>query len=142
MCPDSLARRLAGTWRLVAFESHRPDRPVRHPFGPDPVGILVYTPDGVMAGQVMRPGRPAFVAATMPAGTDDELRTAAAGYVAYAGRYDVDETRRVVRHHVIMSLFPNLIGTVQERTVVLDDDRLTLGAPDGARLHWRRQADD
>jgi hypothetical protein len=136
--PASLARRLVGTWRLVAFESHRPDRPVRYPFGPEAVGILVYTADGIMSGQLMRPGRQPFAAPTMPGGTDADLRVAALGYVAYAGPYDVDEARAVVRHHVIMSLFPNLVGTVQERTVVLDGDRLTLVAPDGARIHWRR----
>jgi len=138
MSADSLAHRLVGTWQLVAFESHRPDRPLRYPFGPDAVGILVYTADGFMSGQLMRPGRQPFAASTMPGGTDADLREAALGYVAYAGPYDVDEARGVVRHHVMMSLFPNLVGTVQERTVVLDGDRLTLAAPDGARIHWRR----
>ena len=87
----SIAQRLVGVWRLVSFEVHAPGQPIRHPFGPNAVGILIYTSSGTMAGQLMRQGRPAFASSTITRGTDTELAEAATGYVAYAGTYSVND---------------------------------------------------
>jgi hypothetical protein len=134
----TLASEILGVWRLQAFESQRDGQPVRYPFGREAVGVLVYSADGTMSGQLMRPGRPAFASATITGGTDAELRAAATGYVAYAGTFEVDEARGLVLHRVIMSLFPNLIGTVQERHATLNGETLALRTPEGARLVWVR----
>jgi hypothetical protein len=131
MSYPSLAAGILGVWRLRAFESHRPGSPVRHPFGREATGLLIYAADGTMSGQLMRPGRPVFASATIVGGTDAELRAAATGYVAYAGTFEIDEVRRLV---------PNLVGTVQERMVALDGDTLELRTTDGARLVWERPA--
>jgi hypothetical protein len=48
------------------------------------------------------------------------------GFVAYTGRYSFDGDRVV--HHVELSLFPNWVGSDQERSVELAGDRLTLSA--------------
>jgi hypothetical protein len=48
------------------------------------------------------------------------------GFVAYAGRYSFHGDRVV--HHVELSLFPNWVGSDQERSVELTGDRLTLSA--------------
>jgi hypothetical protein len=138
MSVESLAARLVGVWRLRAFESHRDGLPVHYPFGRDAAGLLVYTADGTMSGQLMRRGRPSFASATITGGTDTELRAAATGYVAYAGTFQVDEDRRVVRHRVTMSLFPNLVETVQERAITLTGGVLELRTPEGGRLVWER----
>jgi hypothetical protein len=138
MSSPSLAAGILGVWRLRAFESHRAGLPVRYPFGRDATGLLVYAADGTMSGQLMRQGRPEFSSATIVGGTDAELRAAATGYVAYAGTFEVDEARRVVLHRVRISLFPNLVGTVQERSAALEGDVLELRTPDGARLVWQR----
>jgi hypothetical protein len=111
----SIAQRLVGAWRLISFEVRRPDGGTRHPFGVDARGLLIYTANGYMAGQVMRPGR--------------ELADAAAGYIAYTGTYTANEAEHVVTHHVTMSLRPDLIGTDQRRHVVFEGERLTLSTP-------------
>jgi hypothetical protein len=139
MSESGLRAGIVGVWRLRAFESHREGQPVRYPFGRDATGLLVYAADGTMAGQLMRPGRPAFASQTISGGSDAELRAAATGYVAYAGTFEVDEGRGMVLHTVVMSLFPNLIGTVQERLAMLDGNALELRTPDGARLVWERR---
>ena len=125
----SIAQRLIGVWRLVNFQVHAPGQSIRHPFGPKPAGILIYTPDGTMAGQLMRPGRSSFASSTITRGTDAELAEAATGYVAYAGTYSVNDTESVVTHHVTMSLFPNLVGTDQHRFIVFDGEHLELRTP-------------
>jgi lipocalin-like protein len=138
----SIAHGIVGVWRLISFETDRAGDPVRHPFGRDALGLLVYTAAGYMSGQLMRPDRPRFGAATITAGSDAALRAAASGYVAYAGTYDVDEHARVVTHHVTMSLFPDLVGTDQRRLVELDGDRLALRTPPEngrvSTLRWQR----
>jgi lipocalin-like protein len=48
------------------------------------------------------------------------------GFVAYAGRYRFHGDR--VIHHVELSLFPNWVGSDQQRWLQLAGDRLTLSA--------------
>jgi hypothetical protein len=68
------------------------------------------------------------------------------GFVAYAGRYTFHGDRVV--HHVELSLFPNWVGTDQERSVERTEDRLTLsasplllaGTKQVPRLVWERVA--
>jgi hypothetical protein len=138
----SIAQRLVGVWRLVSFEVHAPGQPIRHPFGPEAIGILIYAANGVMAGQLMRPGRSTFASATITRGSDTELVEAATGYVAYAGTYNVNDAESVVTHHVTMSLFPNLVGTDQHRHVMIDGSRLELRTPPEndrvMMLRWER----
>ena len=71
----------------------------------------------------------------------EERAQAAAGVVAYAGRYEVEGD--VVRHIIYTSLNPNLIGTAQPRRATLAGDDLTLSTlPDAKgnffRIRWRR----
>jgi hypothetical protein len=65
------------------------------------------------------------------------------GFVAYAGRYSFHGDR--VIHRVELSLFPNSVGSDQERWVELAGDRLTLsaspllaGRQQVPRLVWER----
>jgi hypothetical protein len=135
----SIAQRLVNAWRLVSFEVRGPDGGIRHPFGEDAMGILIYTANGSMAGQVMRRGRPPFASSTITGGSLNELAGAATGYIAYTGGYTVDEARQTVTHHVEMSLFPNLIGTDQCRDVAFEGERLSLSVAEAGRvmiLRW------
>ncbi len=138
----SVAERLVGVWRLVSFETRGPGNAVRYPFGRDAAGLLVYTATGHMSGQLMRRGRTVFDSSTITGGSDAEVSSAARGYVAYAGTYDVDDAQGVVTHHVTMSLFPNLVGTDQRRALSLEGDTLELRTPpeDGRTmiLRWER----
>ena len=119
-----------------------PGDAVRHPFGTDAAGLLIYTDTGYMSGQLMRRGRAVFGSSTITGGSDTEASAAARGYVAYAGTYSLDEDGSAVTHHVTMSLFPNLVGSDQRREVVLDDDTLELRTPpESGRvmiLRWER----
>jgi hypothetical protein len=144
---DRLADRLVGPWILEAYEAEDPDGSVRAPFGPAPAGLLVYGPDGRMTVQVMDPRRPPW---ERRADGDERLRqmgAAADGYIAYAGRFDVEEDPvPTVVHHVEISLVPNWVGRPQRRTAVLEGDRLRLtaqplevaGRTTIPRLTWRR----
>jgi hypothetical protein len=117
---------LEGAWRLVSWENRAADGQVTYPMGTDALGYLLYTADGRFSVTISRRGRAGFAAGDLLSGTTEEQARAVEGFVAYAGRYSFDGDR--VIHHVELSLFPNWVGSDQERWVELAEDRLTLSA--------------
>jgi hypothetical protein len=140
------AEALVGVWRLEEIRDRTPDgRTENHPdFGPSPDGFLFYTSSGCVSVQFMRRNHPPWPREDDP--TQEDLATAAAAYGAYAGRFEVDEAKSLVHHHVEVALIPNRVGTTLTRRFSRSGDRLTL-APLTARrrgieadrvLFWRR----
>jgi lipocalin-like protein len=117
---------LIGAWRLVSWENQAADGQVSYPMGPDPIGYVIYAADGRFSIIISRRGRAGFAAGDLLSGTTEEKARAMEGFVAYAGRYSFHGDR--VIHHVELSLFPNWVGTDQERWVELAGDRLILSA--------------
>jgi hypothetical protein len=142
-----LRERLVGSWRLVSYEVRDGAGVlVGHPLGDDAVGYLVYTVDGFMSVQLMRPGRTRYQAGGLGDGTDAESAEAARGYVAYAGPYHV-EGDSIVVHEPEVSLFPNWLHAPAAREVALAEPYLELTNPEtlpyGGReltavLRWER----
>jgi Lipocalin-like domain len=135
---------ILGTWQLVSFVAQdNRGGAASYPLGPDAVGLIMYTPDGYMSAQLMRPGRPDYHVPNTPA--TEQAAAALAGYLAYGGPYQVDESTGVVHHEVAVSLLPNWLNTAQLRHSTLDGDRLTLVADtsrDGVTIRsslvWKR----
>lgn len=135
-----------GSWRLRRWVSLADDGSQSLPMGEAPEGLLVYSDDGTMVGIMGPAARPRFASDDVTGGTDEERARAFATFIAYGGRYQVEGD--TVRHDVETSLFPNWIGTVQQRRWELDDDGrlLTLTSPPLAlggtvrvqRLTWER----
>lgn len=115
-----------GAWTLRAMEVRRSDGEVSFPLGARPRGLLIYTEGGRMSAQLGSDARARFSSEDRLGGTDAELRQAFGGYIAYAGRFEVDPVRRVVSHQVELSLFPNWVGTRQEREFELEGRTLVL----------------
>ncbi len=137
---------LLGAWDLVSFSVTDSTGKVSYPFGADAVGVLMYDASGRMAAQLGRRDRPNFKSGDQQKGTDEEVRLAVQGYVAYFGTFEVKESEGVVVHKVIGGLFPNWNGTDQVRHVKLQGDRLTIevspsrwgGSGTVTRLVWQR----
>jgi hypothetical protein len=143
----SYANRLVGVWSLVAYADEHENGDETQPFGPNPHGFLIYTADGFVSAQLMRPGRPAFHSSDWHHGTAEEYLASGSGYIAYCGTYEVDEEKATVTHIPSVSLLPNLIDGRQCRSIDLQGDRLVLraaGAPVAgglnvtSRLEWKR----
>jgi Lipocalin-like domain len=117
---------LVGAWRLVSWVNRAADGQVTYPMGSDAMGYLLYGADGRFSITISRKGRAGFAAGDLLSGTAEEKARALEGFVAYAGRYSFHGDR--VIHHVELSLFPNWVGSDQERWVELAEDRLTLSA--------------
>jgi hypothetical protein len=116
-----------GGWELVSFVA----RDVatgedRHPLGAAPRGLILYTADGHMSAQLAKPNM--------------------GGYVAYGGRFSVNEETSTLHHDVTISMMPELLAQPQFRNASVDGDRLTLsatrsddaGVTTHSSLVWRR----
>ena len=123
-----IRHRVLGTWHLHEFtETAVSARTTEHPFGDAPRGLLLHAPDGTMSVQLMNPE--------------------AAGYIAYAGTFEVDEDAGDVLHQIGIALDSNWVGSTQVRHVTFSDGGMVLrtteySRPDGTRVvgrwFWRR----
>ena len=145
---EEIIRALAGVWQLISSEFRTAGGEVYYPLGEDASGLAIFTESGYMSGQLMRRARPDFAADNPAQGSDDEVRAALQGYVAYYGRCEVEPRNRTLTTRVEGSLFPNWVGGEQLRYYQLEGDSLVLTTPPllvGEQeltgvLTWRRVA--
>jgi hypothetical protein len=134
---------LVGAWRLLSWENQAADGQVTYPMGADALGYLLYTADGRFSVTISRANRTRFTAGDLLSGTTDEQARAMRG-LSPMRAYSFDGDRVV--HDVELSLFPDWVGSDQERSVELAGARLTLsasplllaGKPQVPRLVWER----
>ena len=130
------ARRLIGSWRLVAITANGKPNPER---GTNPTGLITYHESGWMAAQI-QPDRPRPpLSGETPDG--DEARAALSGYTAYFGTFSVDEAARTVTHHRVGSVQPGWArqADIVRRYEFLDADRVVLRPVTNANeLVWER----
>ena len=129
-----------GSWRLVSQHSLYPDGRIEPSRGEKADGIIMYDAAGNMAVQLMRTDEHATDFTDL-----SDPKTAMQGFLAYYGRYEVDEAAGVVRHFVTGSSFFDYRGITLERVYKFEGDTLTLKAQsnfdDSTRLLvWRRMA--
>ncbi|WP_211274029.1 lipocalin-like domain-containing protein [Neoasaia chiangmaiensis] len=143
-----LRDRLIGSWMLKSYvETDVKTGARHHPLGQSPLGIILYTPDGYMSVQLQARDRDPFLTDDMYRGTAAEYFAAGRSYLAYSGRFFIDEGKGRLSHEMAVSLFPNWFGQTQIRLVELRDNRLHLatdgpqrfnGALKTADLVWMR----
>lgn len=126
--PEAPADPLAGTWRLLSWEMRLPDGQAVTPYGPNPVGLLMYDGAGHMTAHVVAPDRPDFASDDLGDATLTEKGAAFSSYLTYFGDYSVDLASQTVTHTLTASLFPNWVNDAQVRHYELDGNQLTLTA--------------
>jgi hypothetical protein len=121
-----LASALIGAWRLQSAERRLTDGTVLPSplYGPNGVGYLLYSAAGQMCVMLADPSRESWASTDEP--TVKELQAIHDHFVAYCGRYEVNEEAAVVVHHIEMHVTPNYIGDIAPRRVSLEGSRLTL----------------
>jgi Lipocalin-like domain len=128
---QSLKDKILGTWKIISWESLRPNGQVLNVWmGFHPTGLIIYQPNGYMAAQIMADPRPTF--AESPATTPppyDEFRNAFFGYYAYWGSYTINEAGNGVVHHVQGSERPGEVGLNYQRSVSIDGAKLVITTP-------------
>ncbi|MBV1916464.1 MAG: lipocalin-like domain-containing protein [Sphingomonadaceae bacterium] len=119
---------LVGAWELRSCTTTKPGGQKHYVFGPNPRGVIMYTPDGWMSCHMAG-----------SEGTADGTDTVR--YSGYHGPVIMRPDDRVVEHHVRGSTHDWMIGTVQERAYRIDGDTLHLSAEmngDQINVIWSR----
>lgn len=120
----TLRDQLIGAWTLVEYSAHTPSNKDDKiwPMGKSAQGIIMYTPDGYMSAQLQTPGVPKFE----PPGTDTDWAEVGRRYVAYTGRFFLDEPGDaegpILVHEMRNSNLPRLMGDRQRRLCEIRDE--------------------
>jgi hypothetical protein len=120
---DEAATQLSGTWRVVSWLTKFDGGDTVEPFGPNPKGRLVLTPDRhwiiILTGANRKPAK-----------TADEKAALLDSMLAYSGKYTVEGDR--ITTHVEMSSNEIYTGPNQNQTRFfrIEDDKLTLRTPE------------
>ena len=126
---ESQSPTLIGTWRMVSIEGHSSDGTITRDWGPEPLGIWIFTEDGYLSVQIVDPDRELFQSGDFLRPTEEELEQAFSGYFGYFGTYTIDEEAGEVVFHVEGAADPNYIGTDQQRLFSIEGNRLTIRTP-------------
>ena len=116
------AHDLVGTWKLVDWTVRLNGGRETRPFGGRATGVITYTDEGRMVATLMKADRPTIGTRSFNEATAMERASAAAGYLSYAGEYEIVGDQ--VHHHVDLSLFPDWVGGTQIRHIewITNDD--------------------
>ena len=129
---------LVGAWKLVSFEETSPDGQQLQPYGPDPVGILIYTDSGYMCVQIMRRDRAALPDVAFEEIGADQIKEAVGGFTAFSGTYQADYHNHIVIHHVQSHILPGSVGKDLRRRYELMGDTLVLRPTPTRAVTWER----
>lgn len=103
------------------------DGSTQYPYGQYPIGLFMYDSSGNFSVQIMKtPPLSSFHGDHDGSGDADDIRNAYRSFVAYFGKYKLDQLRGLVSHHVEGSLDPSYIGSEQLRPIRLDGRRLVI----------------
>ena len=134
-----------GAWSLVSVTADLANGSKSEPFGADPKGIIIFTPDGHFALFQSRAKLPKIASNDRAKATAEEAAAIVAGSIAYFGTYSVDEGERSLSVTLDGSTFPNILaGSVQKRLITsLDTNELKFAnprTPSGMTLQtvWKR----
>jgi hypothetical protein len=139
----TIKEKITGAWHLLSFEQQNFEGKLTYPLGKQAKGSIYYLPDGHVSVHIMDVNRSEIVDETLY--INKQLRYSELGYLAYSGRYHIDEEKQVMTHHVEISMYPEWVGGQQVRLIKLDGDHLQLSSmgPSGPenisfRLLWKR----
>jgi hypothetical protein len=129
----------------VSYVGRADDGSLTYPLGADPQGSLVYTEGGWMSAQICAQDRKDLPTEDLLGGSEAERAAAFSSYLAYCGSYEARDD--VVVHRVVISSFPNWVGSEQTRHFEVTGEELVLRTAPievGGRslvneLRWRRE---
>lgn len=133
---------LVGIWKFIEIKLVDKDQNISYPYGKNPVGYIIYTQEGYMAGSVAMSGRlklglPLEEIRGLGYGVKPKLinilkyikatiRYVQAGnnYAAYIGKYEISDNH--VIHHIEVNIVPELVDTDVAYHVEILEDKLLL----------------
>ena len=130
---QSALEKVVGTWKLVSIETVLvPENQIVYGWmGKNPTGLIMYDQTGYMSVQLMKDPRPTFSSKSGQYidASPEEIKNAFAGYYAYCGNYEINESEGFIIHHVKTSLWPQEVGVDYKRSFKFSENRITLTTP-------------
>jgi lipocalin-like protein len=114
---EDIAKQLAGSWKLTAWTIQIVGGDTAEPFGPNPKGRAIFSPDGYVTFVIAAAGR-------KPAATDAESTALLKTLLAYSGKFLIDGDKFTTK--VDISWNELLTGQDQVRFVKLEGDKLSI----------------
>lgn len=144
----SIKNEIIGTWELLSYI----EVPVNgldssFPFGKTPKGLLLYSPDGYMSVQISVSDESRYRSDDRIHPSTEESQKRVKGYLAFSGKYKIDNRHAHVVYDIESSFFPNWEGTRQVRKLDFEGDILFQKSvepilSDGRMVHaymtWKR----
>jgi len=115
---------LFGTWKLKSLETRASDGSVSYPWGKETLGYAIISPEGHFCVAIVSANRKRFSSQDMKGGSTEERANAADSYISYSGPCEIEKDEFRVK--VEVSLFPNWIGTTQERNYKIEGKTLSV----------------
>lgn len=116
MKKENVRDKFVGAWKLIAYEIRTIGGQVLEKN--DLTGILIYSKEGYMSVQMMKPERPKFQDGTgedLDGESIEVIKAAFEGYGGYFGKYTLDEENGIITHHILGSHIPNWVSMDFER---------------------------
>jgi hypothetical protein len=114
---DDAAKQLVGSWKLSSWVIQVVGGEATEPFGPNPKGRAVFTPNEYVAFIIVAPNR-------KPASNNEESAALLKSLLAYTGKFTIDGDKFTTK--VDISGNELLTGQDQVRVFRLDGDRLSI----------------
>ena len=111
------AKQLSGSWKLNSWTIQVIGGEATEPFGPNPKGRAVFTPDGFSAFMIVTPNR-------KPATNDADSAALLKTLMVYTGTFTIDGDKLTTK--VDLSWNELLTGTDQVRFFKLEGDKLSI----------------
>jgi len=129
-----------GTWRLVYSVEIDKSGTAHYPFGEDAIGYIIYDDNAQMAVQISRFHRQNFNSDNFLTASESDLITLPKNYLAYFGKFVLDEKNSIVSHIIEGHLFPNYVEKNLERKYRFYDNKLSLKPWDGTNreIVWEK----
>jgi hypothetical protein len=122
----NVVNKIVGTWKLVHSLANDKEGNVTYPFGRDAVGYIIYSECGRMSVQICRKQRSPFSNDKLKKATAEDAMALTQDYLAYFGRYEIDEEKRIVSHSLEGALCPNFVGSTLQRQFEFYDNKMSL----------------
>ena len=120
---------LAGTWMLTAADVIKPEGTRTQDYGPEPHGLLIFTPDGHYMLEIYRVTRVKFADNDKFHGTPEEYKDIFLGMSCHFGTYVADIEKGTITFKIDSASFSNWDGTTQVRSFTLKGDELSWRVP-------------
>jgi hypothetical protein len=120
---DDTGKQLAGTWKVVSLVTRFDGGDAVEPFGPNPKGRLVLTPEGQWIIILTRADRES-------AKTLEEKAALLDSMLAYSGKYTVEGDRMMIQVDTSWNEIYSGANQNQTRFFNIEGDKLTIRSPE------------